>query len=116
MEIVREVDEELLKKADEMLALMYTPEFLHANDSRRPHAEQVKIREGVYVIQNMLKTPGGLLHVTPVKENEMLQDVHISADSESVQAAVEKFYAARQIETPGVQPADIARAMFPVAA
>ena len=138
MEIVREVDEELLKKADEMLALMYTPEWLHANDSRRPRAEQVKIREGVYVIQNMLKTPGGLLRVTAVKENEVLQDVHISgdfffypanllpelenalngipADSESVQAAVEKFYAARQIETPGVQPADIARAMFPVAA
>ena len=47
MEIIREVDEEFLKKADEMWALMYTPEFLHANVSRRPRAEQVKIREGV---------------------------------------------------------------------
>ena len=32
MEVVREVDDELLKKADEMLALMYTSEWLHAND------------------------------------------------------------------------------------
>ena len=136
MEVVREVDDELLKKADEMLALMYNPEWLHANDSRRPRADQVKIREGVYVIQNMLKTPGGLLRVTAIKEDEILRDVHISgdfffypanllpdledalngvpADAESVKAAVEKFYADRAIETPGVQPADIVNAMFPV--
>ena len=136
MEVVREVDDELLKKADEMLALMYNPEWLHANDSRRPRADQVKIREGVYVIQNMLKTPGGLLRVTAIKEDEILRDVHISgdfffypanllpdledalngipADAESVRTAVEKFYADRAIETPGVQPADIVNAMFPV--
>ena len=138
MEIVREVDDELLKKADEMLALMYNPEWLHANDSRRPRADQVKIREGVYVIQNMLKTPGGLMRVTAVKEDEILHDVHISgdfffypanllpglenslngvaADAENVKAAVEKFYSERSIESPGVQPADFAAAIFPVTA
>jgi len=136
MEIVREVDDELLKKADEMLALMYTSEWLHANDSRRPRADQVKIREGVYVIQNMLKTPGGLIRVTAVKEDNLLRDVHISgdfffypasllpelesslngisADLDSVKSAIEKFYAERAIETPGVQPVDIAAAIFPV--
>lgn len=31
MEVVREVDEELLQKADELLATICTPEFLHAN-------------------------------------------------------------------------------------
>ena len=138
MTIEREVDDELLKKAGKLLAVMYTQEWLHANDSRRPHADQVKIREGVYVIQNMLKTPGGLVRVTVIKEDETLCDVHISgdfffhpanllpelehalngipADAESVKAAIEKFYAAQSIVSPGVQPADFAAALFPVAA
>lgn len=96
----------------------------------------MKIREGVYVIQNMLKTPGGLVRVTAVKEDNLLRDVHISgdfffypanllpnlerslngvpADSENVKLAIEKFYATQSIESPGVQPADIAATMFPV--
>ena len=138
MEILRDVDEELLKKADELLSVMYTREWLHANDSRRPRADQVKIREGVYVIQNMLKTPGGLVRVTAVREDDHLRDVHISgdfffypahllpnlehalngvpADAGSVKAAIESFYAAQSIETPGVTPSDLAVALFPAAA
>jgi lipoate-protein ligase A len=135
MEIEREVDEELIRKADELLSVMYTREWLHTNDSRRPRADQVKIREGVYVIQNMLKTPGGLVRVIAVKEDEILRDVHISGDfffypayllpnlehalggvsanAESVKSAIEKFYIAQSIESPGVQPADFAAALFP---
>ena len=138
MTIEREVDDELLKKADELFAMMYTPEWLHANDARRPRPDQVKIREGVYVIQNMLKTPGGLVRVTAVKENDLLRDVHISgdfffypasmlpdlehalngvpADAQNVKSAIEKFYAAQSIQSPGVQPADFATAIFPIAA
>ncbi len=138
MEIEREVDEELIRKAEELLAVMYTQDWLHANDSRRPRADQVKIREGVYVIQNMLKTPGGLVRVTAVKEDDILRDVHISgdfffypatllpdlehalngvpADAASVKAAIENFYTAHAVESPGVQPADFAAALFPVAA
>lgn len=137
LEIVREVDEELLRKADELLAVMYTDEWLHANDSRRPRAEQVKIREGVYVVQNMLKTPGGLIRVTAVNEDGVLKNVHLSgdfffypahllpdleralegvaADTESVKGAIETFYAQRAIETPGVQPMDLAKVLVPSA-
>jgi len=137
MEIVREVDDELLKKADELLAVMHTHEWLHANDSRRPRAEQVKIREGVYVIQNMVKAPGGLIRVTAVNEDGILKDVHLSGDfffypAESLPALekslhgvaadlttvaqfIENFYAQNKIESPGVQPMDFARILVPAA-
>lgn len=76
--------------------------------------------------------------MTAIKEYDLLRDVHISGDfffypanllpdleralngtpavAESVKSTIEKFYAAQSIESPGVQPADIAAAMFPVAA
>jgi lipoate-protein ligase A len=138
MEIEHEVDQELLKKADELLAVMDTPEFLHANDSRRPRPDQVKIREGVYVIQNMLKTPGGLVRVTALKEDGRIHDVHISgdfffypaaslsklerildgvpADAELITAAVKEFYTHQAVESPGLQPEDYSRLLIPVSA
>jgi lipoate---protein ligase len=137
MEIIREVDEELLKKADELLAVMHTQEWLHSNDSRRPRADQVKIREGVYVVQNMLKAPGGLIRVTAVNEDGVLKDVHLSGDfffypAESLPALekslhgvaadlatvaqfIENFYAQNKIESPGVLPMDFAKILVPAA-
>jgi len=137
MEIVREVDDELLKKADELLAVMHTREWLHSNDSRRPRADQVKIREGVYVIQNMVKAPGGLIRVTAVNEDGKLKDVHlsgdfffypaeslpalekslhgVSADVATVAQVIEDFYAQNKVESPGVQPIDFAKILVPAA-
>lgn len=128
-------DPELVAKAEELQAERCTPEWLFANDRRRPEARQVKIREGVYVIQNMLKTPGGLIRVTAVNEDGKLHDVHISgdfffypaedlagleqslngvaADAASVAGVVAQFYARRSIESPGVQPEDFARVLIP---
>ncbi|HEY9152265.1 MAG TPA: biotin/lipoate A/B protein ligase family protein, partial [Anaerolineales bacterium] len=135
--ILREVDQELIQKANELFALMYTPEWLSSNDQRRPRLDQVKIREGVYVIQNMLKTPGGLVRITGIKDEGKLRDVHISgdfffypaeslpeleralngaaSDEQNVKSLVERFYAERSIESPGLQPADFAKALFPAA-
>jgi lipoate---protein ligase len=135
MELKTVPDSDLVAKADELQDERHTPEWLFANDRRRPDARQVKIREGVYVIQNMLKTPGGLIRVTAVNEDGKLQDVHISgdfffypaedlpglekalhgvaADTSSVIAAVAQFYEQRSIESPGVQPADFARVLIP---
>jgi lipoate-protein ligase A len=133
--IRRQADSELLLKSKELMATMDTPDWLHANDRRRPRPEQVKIREGVYVSQNMLKTPGGLVRITAVNDDGVLRDVHISgdfffypaadlpaleeslngveADTASVTRAVESFYASRSIESPGLQPADISKALVP---
>lgn len=126
----RELDTELTNKADELLKEMNTSEWLLDNDRRRPDSRQVKISEGVYVIQKMLKTPGGLIRVTAVNQEGHLSDVHISGDffffpadhlvdlekalqdvsfdSLAISQTVEKFYQQFGVESPGVIPADIA--------
>jgi lipoate-protein ligase A len=128
-------DPKLIGEAQRLQAERYTPEWLLANDRRRPDVRQVKIREGVYVIQNMLKTPGGLIRVTAVNQDGKLHEVHISGDfffypaenlpeleqalegvsanSGAVTEAVTQFYARRAVESPGVQPADFAQALIP---
>ncbi len=125
--------QELTQKADELLAEMNTPEWLLANDRRRPDAKQVKIAEGIYVIQKMLKTPGGLIRVTAVNQNGNLTDVHISGDffffpsadlvdleqaldglpaeADAITQAVSAFYQKHNIESPGVVPADFANVL-----
>ena len=129
----KELDAELTSKADELLREMNTPEWLLVNDRRRPDSKQVKIAEGVYVMQKMLKTPGGLIRVTAVNQGGKLNDVHISGDffffpaaslmdleqalegiaaeTEPITAAVEAFYQERAIESPGVVPADFAQVL-----
>ncbi len=129
----KELDGELTAKADELLAEMNTPEWLLANDRRRPDAAQVKIAEGLYVVQKMLKTPGGLIRVTAVNRDGRLDDVHISGDffffpadslleleqalkgvsieSEAITNAVTEFYRQHQVQSPGVVPADFAQVL-----
>jgi lipoate-protein ligase A len=131
--VQRQLDQELTQKADELLAEMNTPEWLMANDRRRPDAKQVKIAEGVYVIQKMLKTPGGLIRVTAVNQDGKLSDVHISGDffffpstdlveleqaldgvnaeTDAITQSVIAFYEKNNIESPGVMPADFARVL-----
>lgn len=128
--VPKPLDEELTRKADELLAEMNTPDWLLANDHRRPDAKQVKIAEGIYVVQKMLKTPGGLIRVTAVNENGNMRDVHISGDffffpsadlanleqaldglpaeTSVITQAVTAFYQKHQVESPGVVPADFA--------
>jgi lipoate-protein ligase A len=105
------------------------------NDRRRPEPRQVKIREGVYVLQNMLKTPGGLIRVTAVNKDGKLHDVHISGDfffypaedlpalecaldgvqanCRSVTEKVVQFYARQKVDSPGVQPEDFTHVLVP---
>lgn len=126
-----ELDEELIKKADELFQEMNTPEWLLANDKRRTDASQVKIAEGIYVIQKMVKTPGGLIRVTAVNNDGVLQDVHISGDffffpskglerleetlegvaaeASAINQVVEKFYKENEVQSPGVTPMDFAQ-------
>ena len=129
----KELDSELTQKADELLVEMNTPEWLLGNDKRRLDSKQVKIAEGVFVIQKMLKTPGGLIRVTAVNQDGILSDVHISGDffffpaaglqdlekslegvpanAVAVTAAVEAFYKKQAVESPGVVPADFGQVL-----
>jgi lipoate---protein ligase len=129
----RKLDEELTKKADELLLEMNNVEWLLVNDRRRPNAAQVKIAEGIYVIQKMLKTPGGLVRVTAVNQDGRLRDVHISGDffffpadsleelelaldgvpvtPEDIGTTVSIFYQEHVIESPGVTPNDFVQVL-----
>jgi lipoate---protein ligase len=132
--IPKTLDMELTQKADELLVEMNTTEWLMANDRRRPNAKQVKIAEGIYVIQKMLKTPGGLIRVTAVNQDGKLNDVHISGDffffpspslvdlehaldglsaeTNVITQAVTNFYQVHNVESPGVVPADFANLLI----
>ena len=126
--VSRELDAELTNKADELLAEMNTPEWLLANDRRRPDSKQVKISEGVYVLQKVFKSPGGLIRVTAVNQDGKLHDVHLSGDffffpaaklealeksledvaveQEAITRVAEEFYKHHAVESPGVLPSD----------
>ena len=126
-----EIDDALLKKAEALIMEMNTPEWLLANDKRRADASQVKIAEGIYVIQKMVKTPGGLIRVTAVNNGGILKDVHISGDffffpsegleklektldgvaaeASAINLVVEKFYKENEVQSPGVIPMDFAQ-------
>ena len=130
----KQLDEELLQKADELMEEMNTPVWLLANDHRNPDLKQVKIVEGVYVIQKMLKTPGGLIRVTAVNQEGHLSDVHISGDFFFFPAArlvdlektlegvstdpiaitekINQFYKNNGIESPGVVPEDYSKVLL----
>ncbi len=131
----RPLDQQLTNKADELLAEMNTPQWLMANDRRRPDIKQVKIAEGIYVVQKVFKTPGGLVRATAVNEHGTLHDVHISgdffffpaiylvdleqtlegilADASIITQTVMRFYQQYQIESPGLTPADFAQVLTP---
>lgn len=121
-------DAELLTKADELIAEMHTPEWLLANDKRRPKAAEVKISEGVYVIQKVAKLPGGLVRITAVSQEGVLHDAHISGDffffpsqklpeleaalegqpleADALARTVSGFYQRNTIDSPGILPQD----------
>ncbi|MBT3389179.1 MAG: lipoate--protein ligase family protein [Chloroflexi bacterium] len=126
----KKLDTELLAKADELLTEMHTDEWLYANDRRRPDAKQVKIREGVYVLQKVVKLPGGLVRANAVVKDSILHDVHLSGDfffypanalqeleqalegtsakPEDLTHFIENYYEQRALVTPGIVPQQLA--------
>lgn len=128
------VDEALLTKAGERFALMNTPEWLFCNDLRRAQNAQVKIREGVYLLQKLVKLPGGLVRITATTQDGDLSDVHISGDffiypqgalrqleqalegvplnAEDLALVIQDFYAYHQVQMPGISPQALAQAFI----
>jgi lipoate-protein ligase A len=130
---ITQPDEELINMANELFEEMHTPEWLLANDRRTPDMKQVKIAEGIYVLQKMLKTPGGLIRIMAINREGVLSDVHIAGDffffpsprlvdleqhlegvpfnAVAITQKVEEFYAKYQIESPGVLPEDFSKVL-----
>ena len=129
LDVETEVDEEWRARADELAAQFLTDEWLY--QKKRPRAgREVKIRAGVRVKQKVHKAPGGRIRVTAEIQDGIITAVSISGDffffpreklaeleaalvttSEAdVEAAIARFYQEHEIESPGVTPADFARA------
>ena len=129
LDVETEVDEEWRAKTDELAAQFLTDEWLY--QKRRPRTgREVKIRAGVQVKQKVHKAPGGLIRVTTEVQDGVIAAVSISGDffffpeekltelettlvekSEvDVEAVIARFYKDHNIESPGVTPADFARA------
>jgi lipoate-protein ligase A len=126
---------QLMVKAQQLHTERHSSDWLYANDRRRSGGRQIKIRDGIYVIYNILKTTGGLIRVTAMNQDGRLQDVHISgdffiypadslarlecaindapADINSITETISQFYINKSIETPGIIPQDFARALCP---
>jgi lipoate-protein ligase A len=131
MKLKTSPDADLITKANALLRERDTDEWLFANDRRLTDKRQVKIRDGVYVVQNVLKAPGGLIRVTAVSVNDRLHDVHISGDFffypanaltdleralegtpanlENLTENIQAFYLERDVETPGILAEDFAK-------
>jgi lipoate---protein ligase len=127
-----QIDRELKSRAAERIALMDTQEWLFSNDRRHPDLWNLKIRDGVQVIQKVYKAPGGLIRISAVARDGELRDVHISGDfffypseslveferslegastePERLTQTIDDFFARHEIEAPGITPADFVRA------
>jgi lipoate-protein ligase A len=127
------VDPELRQMANRIIERIDDPEWLFANDLRQIDDARLKIREGVYVLQKVVKLPGGLVRATAVCKDGFLSDVHLSGDffiypKESIQtletaldgapydeAALERiiqdFYRQNSVESPGISPQALASAL-----
>jgi lipoate-protein ligase A len=108
-----------------------TEEWLLKPGRRTRDGRRVKVAEGVEVTQRVHKAPGGLIRATVEMQQEQIVTVALSGDfffypaeqlaeleqylsniaMSEVQAKVEEFFRANQIEAPGVTPHDLAVAL-----
>lgn len=125
------LDRETIHKMEELERWFTSDRFLFRKTPRVPRG--VKIREGVEVLYGLYKARGGLIRTVEAVEERRLNQVDISGDfqfypkedlsrlerslretafeRESVQRRIEAFYEKKRVETPGVSPQDLTRAI-----
>jgi len=124
-----ELDEGTIKKIRELETWFTSPKFLHKKTPRIP--EGVKIREGVEILYGLYKAKGGLIRTAEEIDHKKIKDIVVSGDfnmfpkdalvnvekdlknkdfsPEKIEKVVEKTYRRKKIESPGVEPKDIAQ-------
>ncbi|MGB7540170.1 MAG: lipoate protein ligase C-terminal domain-containing protein [Anaerolineales bacterium] len=127
----RKVDGELRKQADALAAVYSTPDWVMENDRREQAGREVKIAEGVSVLERVAKLPGGLVRMSAVNANGKLRDIHLSGDFfffpaarlEDLERALEGveiriapleeriawFFRTYGVSAPGIQPEALAK-------
>ena len=129
-----ELNDEIINKMKELSVNFNTPEFFFKKTPRIPTS--VKIKEGVEILYGMHKAPGGLIRTAQEVESEKLKDIGISGDftlfpkkelveientlknsnreNEEIIQKIEEFYENTDIQTPGVKPKDITKAIMEI--
>lgn len=117
-------------KVEELKRTHTSDEWLYKRGKRREEW-QTKIATGVEVVQRMWKAPGGLIRaIVEVKEGriadislsgdfffypadklESLESALVGVELGAVESAIAEFYRREGIESPGVTPADFAKAL-----
>ena len=126
----REVDAEWRAKTGELANRFLTDEWLFKR-GRQLEGRQVKIRAGVELRHMMHKAPGGLIRTTLQVEEGVVAHAELSGDFffypaerlpdleaalvgvrlDEAEEAIAGFYVEHEIESPGVIPADFAKAL-----
>ena len=121
---------EVYEKAKQIEPALTSEQWLHKRGKRVP-GRDVKIAAGVNVLQRMHKAPGGLIRAAfeikderitwvsfsgdfffyPAEKLEALETALVNTALEKAEQTIADFYTAENIESPGVTPADLARAL-----
>ena len=125
-----ELDDAAIAKIRQIEKWFISEEFLHKKTPRIPQG--VKIKEGIEILYGLYKAKGGLIRTAEEIENrQTIKDIAVSGDfnlfpkdalsdlekdlknkdflRESIEQVVEKTYKRKKIESPGVEPEDIAK-------
>ncbi len=126
-----ELNDVIIQKMTELALWFNSPEFLFKKAPRIPRG--VKIKEGIEILYGMYKAKGGLIRTVQEVEKRTLRDISISGDftfypkeelseledalketereEKELTSKIEGFYEKTRVQTPGVEPQDITKAI-----
>ena len=126
-----ELNDEIIRKMKELALWFNSPEFLFKKAPQIPKG--VKIKEGIEILYGMYKTKGGLIRTVQEVEKKTLMEIDISGDftmlpkeelsdlegalketereDKKLESKIEEFYEKSGVQTPGVEPQDITKAI-----
>jgi lipoate-protein ligase A len=126
-----DLNDEIVQKMTELASWFNSPEFLFKKAPRIPKG--VKIKEGIEILYGMYKAKGGLIRTAQEVDRRTLKDISISGDftlypkkelsglentlretereERELTSKIEEFYEKTHVQTPGVEPQDITKAI-----
>lgn len=126
-----ELNDEIIRKMKELALWFNSPEFLFKKAPQIPKG--VKIKEGIEILYGMYKAKGGLIRTVQEVEKKTLMEIDISGDftmlpkeelsdlegalketereDKKLESKIEEFYEKSGVQTPGVEPQDITKAI-----
>jgi len=127
-----DLSDDVVSKMEELAVWFDSPEFKYRKTPKVPSG--IKIKEGVEILHGMYKAKGGLIRTQQEVVEKRIADIGISGDftllpkveltgleasladtereDSEIVSAVEAFYEESDIQTPGVEPKDISKAVM----